>query len=70
MATANPLASLDNGIDARTAPLVGSPCSCLAEFFRAELQKHRDCLDRQREYYSEDAIEEAEVALTRIMEQK
>jgi hypothetical protein len=69
MATANPLASLNDVIDAQVAPLVGSPCSCLAEFFRAELQKHRDCLDRQREYYSEVAIVQAEEALTKIMEQ-
>ena len=69
MATANPFAQLDHVQDANQAPLVSSPCGCLAEFFRAELKKHRDCLDRQREYYSEVAIAQAQEALSRIKEQ-
>jgi hypothetical protein len=69
MTTANHLASLDDGPDLRPAPLIGSPCRCMAEFFREELQKHRQCLERQREYYSEVAITQAEEALVRIMEQ-
>jgi hypothetical protein len=44
----------------------GSFCQCLTDFYRDELEKHRACLDRQREYYSEVAIRQVEDALTRI----
>jgi hypothetical protein len=47
----------------------GLPCQCLADFFREEFLKHHECLERQREYYSEIAIAQAEEALTRIMGQ-
>lgn len=50
-------------------PLSGLPCQCLAEFFREEFRKHHQCLERQREYYSEVAIAQAEDALTRIVQQ-
>jgi len=40
---------------------------CRSEFYREEFLKHRRCLERQREYYSERAITEVEAALTRIM---
>lgn len=46
-----------------------APCQCLADFFRQELRKHYACLERQREYYSDVAISQAEEALARIMEQ-
>lgn len=46
-----------------------APCECLADFFRQELRKHHACLERQREYYSDVAISQAEEALARIMEQ-
>lgn len=46
-----------------------APCQCLADFFRQELEKHRACLERQREYYSECAIAQAEDALARVMAQ-
>jgi hypothetical protein len=49
--------------------LFGSPCQCLADFFREEFLKHHACLERQREYYSDVAITQAEAALARIMEQ-
>jgi hypothetical protein len=52
-----------------TRPLYGSTCQCLAAFFREEFLKHHRCLERQREYYSEDAFMQAEDALTRIMGQ-
>lgn len=45
------------------------PCQCLADFFRQEFRKHYACLERQREYYSDVAITQAEEALARIMEQ-
>ncbi len=49
-------------------PLHGPPCECLAEFFREEFRKHRECLDSHREYYSSDAIAQAEDALARILQ--
>jgi hypothetical protein len=41
----------------------------LIEFYREEFLKHRRCLQRQRPYYSEQAITDVEAALTRIMGQ-
>jgi hypothetical protein len=52
-----------------TRPLYGAPCQCLADFFREEFQKHHQCLEAHREYYSEIAIEQAEAALGRILQQ-
>jgi hypothetical protein len=52
-----------------TGPAWGSPCQCLADFFREEFRKHHACLERQREYYSDVAISQAEEALNRIMSQ-
>jgi hypothetical protein len=46
-----------------------SDCRCLADFYREEFRKHHQCLERQREYYSEIAISQAEDALTRILQQ-
>jgi len=37
------------------------------EFYREEFVKHRRCLERQREYYSERAIANVEAALTEIL---
>jgi hypothetical protein len=50
-------------------PAVGATCQCLSDFFREEFLKHHQCLERQREYYSDGAIAQAEEALARIMEQ-
>ena len=36
-------------------------------FYREELLKHWQCLDEQREYYSEKAITDVETALSRLM---
>jgi hypothetical protein len=47
--------------------LCGPACECLRDFFREEFLKHHRCLERQREYYSEVAITQAEEALARIM---
>ncbi|HXE80128.1 MAG TPA: hypothetical protein VNK41_05215 [Vicinamibacterales bacterium] len=41
----------------------------LIEFYREEFLKHRECLEYQRDCYSEQAIRELEMALTRIMAQ-
>ena len=38
-----------------------------ADFYRQELMKHRECLARQREYFSELAISKADQALARVL---
>lgn len=48
---------------------LGSGCQCLTDFYREELLKHKQCLERQREYYSDVAITQAEDAIARIVEQ-
>jgi len=45
------------------------PGSNLTDFYREEFLKHRRCLERQREYYSDSAITSVEAALTRIISQ-
>lgn len=39
----------------------------IIEFYREEFLKHRQCLQEQRQYYSESAITDAEAALARII---
>ena len=39
----------------------------VTEFYREEFVKHHRCLQQQRPYYSERAIEDVESALTRII---
>jgi hypothetical protein len=39
------------------------------DFYREEFLKHHRCLEKQREYYSERAINRAEEALGRILGQ-
>jgi hypothetical protein len=43
------------------------PATSILEFYREEFLKHRQCLEQQREYYSEHAISRAEHALARIL---
>jgi hypothetical protein len=72
MASKNRLTSVDaarNAIPLYGIPLYGPVCHCLAEFFRQEFLKHHQCLERQREYYSDVAIAQAEDALSRAMAQ-
>ena len=38
-----------------------------ADFYRQEFMKHRECLARQREYFSELAISKADQALARVL---
>jgi hypothetical protein len=52
--------------DKRLISRYGAPT---LEFYREEFLKHRQCLERQREYYSERAIDNAEAALGRILAQ-
>lgn len=54
---------------APTPTLAGSSCECLADFFRQEILKHHQCLQQQREYFSENAITQAEEGLMRILGQ-
>ncbi len=51
----------------RVAPSCSA--SVLADFYRQELLKHRDCLEAQREYFSDRAIEDAEQGLMRLIAQ-
>jgi hypothetical protein len=43
--------------------------STRTEFYREEFLKHRRCLELQREFYSERAINEVECVLSRILSQ-
>lgn len=43
------------------------PTSALVEFYREEFLKHHQCLQAQREYFSEQAICGVEQALQRVM---
>ena len=38
-----------------------------AEFYRNEFIRHRECLARQREYFSERAITDADAAIARLI---
>jgi hypothetical protein len=67
MSSKDRLISVDGVFKPR--PLCGPTCQCLAEFFREEFLKHHQCLEQQREYYSDNAITEAENALSKAMDQ-
>ena len=41
----------------------------LSDFYRNEFIRHRECLARQREYFSERAITDADEALARVIGQ-
>lgn len=43
------------------------PASALIDFYREEFLKHQQCLQEQREYFSEQAICGVEQALQRVM---
>lgn len=38
-----------------------------ADFYRQEFLRHRECLARQREYFSERAITDADQALAKVL---
>lgn len=48
-------------------PLSAHYCPAPVEFYREELIKHKQCLQIQREYFSEGAITSAEAALNRLL---
>jgi hypothetical protein len=56
---------------ARVNPLRVSSASVpvLSDFYRREFLRHRECLARQREYFSERAITDADAALGRVIGQ-
>lgn len=41
----------------------------LADFYKEEFLKHRQCLESQREFYSDRAIDQLEAALERLVAQ-
>lgn len=44
-----------------------APVSLPSDFYREEFIRHRECLARQREYFSESAISGADEALGRVL---
>lgn len=52
-------------VDADRVPQ--TPVPPLTDFYRAEFLKHRECLERQREYYSEGAITAADGAIALVL---
>ena len=49
------------------SPVGISSAPVLADFYRTEFLRHRECLAQQREYYSERAITDADGAITRVL---
>ena len=47
--------------------LLSGHVSVPADFYRQEFIRHRECLARQREYFSEGAISDADQALARVL---
>ena len=45
------------------------PVSLPTDFYREEFTRHRECLARQREYFSEGAITDADKALVKVIGQ-
>ena len=50
-------------------PLCEPAFDSVSAFYREEFVKCQRCLEQQREYYSETAINNAEQALTRVLSQ-
>jgi 5'(3')-deoxyribonucleotidase len=48
---------------------VSSAYVLLTDFYRQEFLKHRECLARQREYYSERAITDADGAISKVLDE-
>ena len=47
--------------------VLSAPVNLPSQFYREELIRHRECLARQREYFSESAITDADQALARVL---
>jgi hypothetical protein len=48
-------------------PMTPASVSALTDFYREEFLKHHKCLQAQREYFSAQAIQNAENALLKIL---
>lgn len=46
-----------------------APATIVTDFYRQEFIKHRECLAAQREYFSEQAITNADQALAHVLNQ-
>jgi hypothetical protein len=57
------MARLVSPIGVSSAPVL------MADFYREEFLKHRQCLEQQREYYSERAFTDVDGAIARILNQ-
>jgi hypothetical protein len=49
--------------------VLNAPVVLQSDFYREEFLRHRECLARQREYFSERAITDADEALARVLAQ-
>jgi hypothetical protein len=49
--------------------VLSAPVNLASDFYREEFIRHRECLARQREYFSERAITDADAALARVLGQ-
>ena len=49
--------------------VLSASVSLPSDFYREEFIRHRECLARQREYFSEGAITDADQALARVLAQ-
>ena len=47
--------------------VLSAPVSLPSDFYREEFIRHRECLKRQREYFSESAITDADHALALVL---
>lgn len=47
--------------------VLSAPVSVTTDFYREEFMRHRECLKRQREYFSEHAINGADQALAQVL---
>lgn len=47
--------------------VLSAPVSLPADFYREEFMRHRECLKRQREYFSESALTGADQALACVL---
>ena len=54
---------------ADSRPLADYPVFSVSNFYREEFAKCKQCLEQQREFYSEGAVADVERALTKVMSQ-
>jgi hypothetical protein len=50
-----------------TEGFLSAPVHAPTDFYREEFIRHRECLAAQREYFSEQAISDADRALARVL---